>query len=284
MTIRIGSQIVAPGLASDEEFLAGESEEKTATVKQLKDAISRSSAFPLLTPMRSPHLLNSVSWLRADTFSWHNGSVYVTAYNLLENLYTSLDAVTETETINGITITYKKATNGMKICTPNQELNLSSLYDDTGVSWYYVIDTTNKNFKLPRNKFDFTGFRGNAGDYVPESLPNITGSAEGLYTNATGAFYSNYALTDELVSAESTEGQNISNLQLDASRSSQTYANNAPVQERAIQTYLYFYVGRFAPSSLEQTAGVNIEILNDKADKEYVDNLFAELETLLDSI
>lgn len=29
----------------------------------------------------SDHIINNIEWLRADTFSWQDGSVYTSAYN-----------------------------------------------------------------------------------------------------------------------------------------------------------------------------------------------------------
>ena len=275
MTVRIGSNVIAPGIASNEEFLEGLSEDKTATVKQLREEFSRVDRLPLFAPMRSPYLLNDVSWLRSDTFSWHNGDIYISAYNLLATLYTDNSATTASDTIEGITITYKRVSNGMKICDSDQENNLINLYNSVGVAWYFLIDTTDKKFKLPRNKFDFTGFRTAAGDYVEESLPNITGevhagiSQRALGWSGSGAF-KGYKVTGNNANPASLSNTADHNngFEFDASLSSSTYKDNAPVQERAVQSYLYFYVGRFTPTSIEQSAGLNTEALDDKADKD----------------
>lgn len=275
MTVRIGSNVIAPGIASNEEFLEGLSEDKTATVKQLREEFSRVDRLPLFAPMRSPYLLNDVSWLRSDTFSWHNGDIYISAYNLLATLYTDNSATTSSDTIEGITITYKRVSNGMKICDSDQENNLINLYNSVGVAWYFLIDTTDKKFKLPRNKFDFTGFRTAAGDYVEESLPNITGevhaeiSQRALGWSGSGVF-KGYKVTGNNANPASLSNTADHNngFEFDASLSSSTYKDNAPVQERAVQSYLYFYVGRFTPTSIEQSAGLNTEALDDKADKD----------------
>ena len=275
MTVRIGSNVIAPGIASNEEFLEGLSEDKTATVKQLREEFSRVDRLPLFAPMRSPYLLNDVSWLRSDTFSWHNGDIYISAYNLLATLYTDNSATTASDTIEGITITYKRVSNGMKICDSDQENNLINLYNSVGVAWYFLIDTTDKKFKLPRNKFDFTGFRTAAGDYVEESLPNITGEVHaGISQRALGwsgsGVFKGYKVTGNNANPASLSNTADHNngFEFDASLSSSTYKDNAPVQERAVQSYLYFYVGRFTPTSIEQSAGLNTEALDDKADKD----------------
>ena len=58
----------------------------------------------------------------------------------------------------------------------------------------------------------------------------------------------------------------------DASLYSSTYQDDAPVQQRATQTYLYFYVGSYAETAIEQTAGLNAELFNDKADVSALNN------------
>ena len=280
------------------------------------------------------HLLNDMSWLRADTFSWQSGDVYVAAYEHLasemhiENLYAweeeegrnrytrsatpsvgdpvytasgsqiyTVESVgadyivfngttcprnsggdilgtnAETDTVDGITITYYKADDGHKICLPDQEANVQALYEATGVAWYYILDTKNKQFKLPRTKFGFTGLRDSVGNYVEAGLPNITGELYtggnygfSVFTSANGAFKSG-SHSDWRAS---TQMQNVAgateNVYIDASRSSSVYGNSNTVQPKATQMYLYFYVGNFEREALEQTAGITSEQLNSKAD------------------
>lgn len=225
---------------------------------------------PLLMPFWSDHLLNDISFLRADTFSWQSGEVYVAAY---QHLQTDIEGVTaESETIGNVTITFYRATDGHKIVLANMEANVTSIYNATGVAWYYILDTTNTRFKLPRTRYSFVGVRDSVGNYVPESLPNITG---GIYTGhglglfgpdtATGAFNRNY---NEYQSRAGNEGSSIyaQGFDFNASRVSATYQDGAPVQQRATEMYLYFYVGNYEQTAVEQTAGLNTELFNGKAD------------------
>lgn len=289
------------------------------------------ASLPILMSMWSDHLLNDVSWLRADTFSWQSGDVYVAAYeHLVEDAevisyiesitmiyyrtpsddvvingtqyyawtsnynsvllttsatpqsgdtaynqdgtgsYGGVDRVgtyikgAQTETIGDITIKYYLAEDGHKICLPDQESNLVALYEATGVAWYYILDTANKQFKLPRTKFGFTGVRSGVGGYVAPGLPNITGEVEVYWETSTtpsGAFYK--------TSNKNSEKNNASgnpNLGFDASRSNSIYGNSDTVQPPATQMYLYFYVGNFEQSAVEQTAGITAETLNGKVD------------------
>lgn len=282
------------------------------------------ASLPILMSMWSDRVINDMSWLRADTFSWHSGDVYVAAYQHLANellaqtnapiyawvhefsgdVYTtttltpsagdktiegyditsvgtgyievkaancyrdsskdSTTSLSKTETIGDITITYYQADDGHKICLPDQESNLVALYEATGVAWYYVLDTENKRFKLPRTKWGFTGLRDSVGGFVEAGLPNITGSVSIPATfgssSSSGAFKTtNSGATGSPNNVSKSGDLNIS---IDASRSSSIYGASDTVQPPATQMYLYFYVGNFEQSALGQTAGFTSEILN----------------------
>lgn len=160
-------------------------------------------------------------------------------------------------------VSYKRTPKGYKIANKSQASAISEMYTNTGVAWYYVLDTTNQRFKLPRTKYGFTGLRDTVGKYIPESLPNIKGTGiayEGTIT-PNGAFY-----TTSGGSCPSASYATRKTLNFNASLSSSAYQDNAPVQQRATQMYLYFYVGQFSQTATEQTAGLNAELFNSKAD------------------
>ncbi len=219
---------------------------------------------PLLQPFWSDHILNRTDMLRSDTFSWQSGATYSNVYNELLSEYNNTSSTTKTDTVGSVTITYKLTPKGYKICDATQATNLTTLYNNVGIAWYYILDTTNKRFKLPRTKYGFVGLRDGVGGYVPESLPNITGSfySATRIDPTTGAF----------TRSSRTEGFNGNNNNsgsyntFDASLSSSTYQDNAPVQQRATQMYLYFYVGEYTQTAVEQTAGLNAELFNGKVD------------------
>lgn len=230
------------------EYLAL-AEKDLNTVYNVTDEVaadsSKISGFNLFDFKWSDHLINNISWTRADNFSWHSAAVYVSAYNKLLKEKERTSTVLETETIDDITISFYRSENNYKICLPDQLANLTSLYEKTGVAWYYVIDTENKQFKLPRTKWGFTGLRNKAGDYVSESVPNITGAIQytAYSSTPTGAFKLE---TPQYVAGPSswiTTDSGGRTTSFNASRSSSTYKDGAPVQERATEMYLYFYVG-----------------------------------------
>ena len=108
-----------------------------------------SNAHSLLDFKWTDHILNEMSWLRADTFSWHNGLLYKGAYNhLVEDV--NGKSADNSDTIGSYTIWYVLADDGHKIVGHDQETIANNIYNESGVSWYYILDKTNKRFKLPR--------------------------------------------------------------------------------------------------------------------------------------
>lgn len=207
---------------------------------QLLTAIKKLLAAPLFNFIWVDYTLNDERYAEANSFSWQSNTDYPNAYNHLVNDINGISA--STETIGETTITYYRATDGHKIVLADQETNVSTIYNETGVAWYYVLDTTNTRFKLPRTKFGFTGLRDTVGKYVTAGAPNITGTI--AYTlansiNTTGAFSKDQTTTSISGSGSSTSGVKFG---FDASRSSAIYGNSTTIQPPATQMYLYFYV------------------------------------------
>ena len=232
---------------------------------------------PLLTSMWFDHIVNDISWLRSDTFAWQSGDVYTAVYNHLVNDISGKTAVSEN--VSGVTISYYLADDGHKITT--DETSVANIYAATGVAWYYILDTTNHRFKLPRTKFGFTGLRNNVGNYVAPGLPNHThyianynaqGAASGggyitassfavgsvIVNSGTNGESGNGNWTDRSGTGYDTNKQQMTN----ASSSNSIYGASSTVQPPATQMYLYFYAGNFTNSAIEQTAFINAELLN----------------------
>lgn len=220
------------------------------------------------------YLLNDPNWIRCDTFSWHSGdSQEANSYEkVYQHLVDDINGKTlQSETVAGITIQFYLADDTHKICPASEEQNLINLYNTTGIAWYYLIDEENIRFKLPRTKWGFIGLRDEVGKYVPETLPNIKGK---LYnypdqwgvpssSDYDGALYPTSGVSG---GTASNKADRLGTINFDASLSNSTYQNNAPVQQRATQMYLYCYIGGFTQTSLENIAGQNMSIVNQKAD------------------
>lgn len=218
------------------------------------------------------HLLSSPSWIRADTFSWQNGITYELAY---QHLVEDINGKSLTsETIGTTTIQYYLADDGHKICPETEEANVGQIFLDTGVAWYYILDETNTRFKLPRTEHGVVGVRGNVGDYIEPGLPNITGTIEHVLGDRTGISSANAFSGSASIG---TNGNNRSwndgviwfprtKVTFDASNSNSIYGSSTTVQSPATQMYLYFYVGEFTQTATYNTAGLNSELFNSKAD------------------
>lgn len=218
------------------------------------------------------HKLSNLSWL-LSTGDYYSGTTYTAAYNELLSEYNNSSSVSETA--NGVT--YKRTPKGYKIALSDQKDTIDSLYTSTGVAWFYILDQTNTKFILPRTKYGFSGVRNKVGDYITESLPNITGSLSGetaggfaIWNRAgTGALYNNFS--SETINGYQTVTSTITrssdkNVRLDASKSSSTYKDGAPVQERSTEMYLYFFVGETAQNTnLIDTARIQEQLI-EKAD------------------
>lgn len=218
------------------------------------------------------HLLNDQSWLQSNG-SWCDGTVYSNAYN---HLVADISGITaETETIAGYTVTFYRATDGHKICLATQETTVSDIYTATGIAWYYILDTTNTRFKFPRSEWGFVGYRDNVGNYIAPGLPDVQGSVGALVgTNTSsgvglksGAFAdTTFTGTDNWRGTASALTRN--NVHFKASKYNTIYGGSSTVQPPATQMYLYFYVGEFSQTATEQTAGLNSQLFNGKADND----------------
>ena len=203
----------------------------------------------------------------AQLEAWCSAQGYTYSGATIEEFKCYKTVSASSETIKGITITYYQTNDGKKIVTSDAEIaNAESIYNATGVQWYYILDTVNQRFKLPRTKYGFTGLRDKVGKYVSESLPNITGSIRvygAIFKNQSGAIKAGVSYQSDPYGGKSG---NTSQLDFDANNYSSTYQDNAPVQQRATQMYLYFYLGSADVEETANIAGIKAETINNKAD------------------
>lgn len=185
--VRADEAVVAADQAVDEaESAADQAEDALTEVKEFiqnaEHEISQYYSLPMFTPIWSDHILNDASYLRADTFSWHNGEIYTTAYNLLLNEFNSDKSIEELEG----NVTYKRTPSGFKIADIAQHENILTTFTMTGKSWFYVLDTAQQRFKLPRTQYSFTGIRDTVGGDVHAGLPSLSSNSTGAHTHTRG--------------------------------------------------------------------------------------------------
>ena len=172
--------------------------------------------------------------------------------------------------------TYGYAT---QLIIDDQEPTVEQVYRMVGVAWYYILDTINQRFKLPRTKFGFTGLRDTVGGYVEPGVPNLNGylgsPAFTALGGTDGILFKNTSVHAAVVAGGGWDAYQIG---FDASRVSSVYNNSNTVQPPATQMYLYFYVGQFTQTATQNTAGLNAELFNGKADVSTVAHVVTEFQ------
>lgn len=207
----------------------------------------------------SDYELTDTSWLRSDTFSWNSGVTYANAY---QHLVSDISGrPTQTETVGSYTITFYRATDGHKIVLANQEQTVDNIFNESGIAWYYILDTTNTRFKLPRTKYAFNCCRDTVGNNIPAGLPNITGR----FAVNGGLPFEGAFETDE-TNGNALGGAVQDSTRFNASLSNSIYGASNTVQPPATQMYLYFYTGEFSLTAIEETAGLNANLFAGKVD------------------
>lgn len=220
-----------------------------------------------------------------DLQDWATAAGYTTTGTTIDELVVNKSLVSSSETIAEVVISFYRCYDKKKIVLTDQIAAVEAIYAATGIAEYFILDIANKQFKLPRNKWGKYGTgSGDLGDYISESLPNITGgmignsdsgSTYGFGTQSNGAFYcSNNGYRSYSAGSVYDRGM----LHFDASRSSSTYQDDAPVQPRGARGDLYFYLGdadadivgkAYVTDALIQSKANNSEVLHKTLDESF---------------
>ena len=199
------------------------------------------NGFPLFTPMVFDHILtgdDAVGWaLQGSAVS----NTYPDAVSKIQELYT--DGV-ETVYRN---ISCRRSIDGRYIADIEQKSAIDELFVTTGVADFYIWDSINQQFYLPRSKWfnQFTLDTDLVNTYNEAGLPNITGTAnntasKGEFNTFSGAFKANGAGKPNR-SGDSPAGYY--GLSFDASASNDIYGKSETVQPKSSNKLLYYKVG-----------------------------------------
>ena len=222
------------------------------------------------------------------TVSSDNPSINTTFYNGGLSPTTSTQSVWET--INGITIRSFIGSDGHKICLANEETDIDAVYNATGEAWYYILDTTNQRFKLPRRhsqeivrsvkNADGSWYRLYADGWVEQGgiIPKNTGTS-GTITLSVEMANTNYTVVsntgnngaNNFFNIDTQEG-NITTTTMNWYKSSTSLVGSWQASGQSAidmssfqggKKHLYFYMGLFTQTAIENTAGLNAEMFND---------------------
>lgn len=165
------------------------------------------------------------------------------------------------------------ANDGHKICPASEESNVNDLFISEGVAWYYIIDTDNERFKLPRSTYNKYStelpVKGNGmaigltdgTDNVGLAAAFVYGSSNTSLIPKDTAYNSNVGTTISGGSVTTFNNKTVG-LTTDSTKSGIIVSSIADTGMK-----LYFYVGEFTQSAMANTAGINAETLNDKLSK-----------------
>lgn len=204
--------------------------------------------------------------------------------DLLEN-YNGIQGTTS-ETVGSYTINYYPASDGHKIVSPSQESIAQNIYNESGVAWYYILDTTNQRFKLPRSSHGeviekyqrendwyrvYSDGWCEQGGFINTTATPTTVTLFKSYTSTnyhidlTSAYNSNAypATTNGTINVNSFQVRT-PNANVDFYWKTSGYISSVP--SNTCHKYMYFYIGDYDVSATAQTAGLNTELFNDKVD------------------
>lgn len=96
-------------------------------------------------PANSGTLQQLESWCTSQGYTYNTAST-------IEELECYKTLPVSSETVSGTTIQYYHTRNDMKIIDTTQIAACDTIFNTTGKADYYVLDTTNERFKLPRSE------------------------------------------------------------------------------------------------------------------------------------
>ena len=266
--------------------------------------------FNLFDYKLSNYTLNDPRWLSANAFTWQyskyideNYQGYGIAYqHLLEDYNAETTLGAQSETIAGTTVYFRLAADGHKIAPADQEAAIQKIYDATGAADYFMIDTTNERFKLPRKqKRQLIATYNNGTNWYNQysdgwveqggKTGNLAWNTSGTTTNVTlpitmktTTYYVNGTMGMPSASGWHAPGcsayaSSTTTIQIRLAKpNGDTASITAPVYWEVkgyaasipTQTQLeYYYVGEYTIPALENTAGINTETLNNKVDRDF---------------
>ena len=172
-------------------------------------------------------------------------------------------------------ILYKQTPKGFIITDASQEEVVLRLYETTGVAWYHILDIANTRFKLPRMKYLASVKRSNTapvlGNGTALGLTNGVGNAGASALAGHYTFAAVTAAYGKPISTTGATGDYLSGMvgvTTDSEKSGLVAdLSNAVSTQILDNMYLYFYVGEYTQTAIEQTAGLNAEMFNNKVDK-----------------
>ncbi len=169
--------------------------------------------------------------------------------SIVTNIYP--DAVEKIKTLyeEGVETTYrdiscKRSIDGRYIADISKYTEIDQLFEQSGVADFYILDTENNQFYLPKTKWfnQYTLDTSLVNKFNEAGLPNITGSTRniaGIFNGASGAL--SMAQVDSCGIPGKEHAQ--FNLNFNAASSNPIYGKSSTVQPISSNKLLYYKVG-----------------------------------------
>lgn len=222
---------------------------------------------PLLTPMLIDYKIDDNSWVISNSSSWeynNNGVITNLSYtkndyaDIYDHLCKDVDDTTSkisTISIDGEEYSFILASDGHRILlnetTYKPGLIFDKLYNDPRYMafWFFILDKKDEKFGLPKSKAWFRCTSStDVGVMYKGGLPNITGSfsilGDANIDTVSGAFTKSSYSTNKKYSDDKIFTSIVSNIDFDASRSSNIYGDDIDtVTVPSVGMFLYFSTG-----------------------------------------
>lgn len=176
--------------------------------------------------------------------SWEVGDVGISAFGIDEALnkrrYLNGQVISQAQFVEFTAMLKSRVSVYPNLATTEVNWQAEVTNSKLGQCGQFVIDDDAGTIRLPKvvninGLQDLTGL----GGIKAESLPNITGEATGTYVWTTGQASGAFEFENGIKIGGTGTGATSKNVKFDASLSSSTYQDNAPVQQEAVQ-YPYF--------------------------------------------
>lgn len=225
---------------------------------------SGGSSLPLFTPMLFDHVLEgdeAVGWALQGSLVTNT---YPAAVNAIKTAYAS--GTDETFTLGDITFPYKKAQNGWQIADIAQKDNVDALFTQTGVAKFYVLDSANNQFYLPRENWfqQLTTDPDKVNQYNEAGLPDFTAKFNCQAWMGVDKGCKNY--NSETYTYSKTSTLQNGGVEIKGSYSNPIYGNSDTVQPPSSNWLLYYVVGNTITNESEIDVGNVLSDLQLKAD------------------
>lgn len=282
-----------PAVANEWNWYKIEWDGSTVTVAKSMDGVNYTVGYTNATAVAvdwDTNLTQGLGGAGWESYPFTNGEID------LNECYLDIDGARYWTGCNYNELGYYQADDGHIITTPEYENMVMRLHTDNYAGWFFVLDTVNERFKLPRDvslhgniyksyRDASGGFRLYEDGWIEQW--GFFGTTFSSWTTRYVILYEEMENTSYYVSTVTgntthTDAPSV-NVKTRGSFDCTTYnssgnsnwyvcgyAKNKPENVDFQKRYLYFFVGNYNRPALEQTAGVTSEVLNGKMDNDRI--------------